>query len=212
MSKTKGKLGIVYKWNGTASNLSSEACTVNGNDAQITDSAKRLLNPNASITVTPTNSVNMLSIDYANGTIHFDGAPGVTTVSGTGAYIATGNLVKTGYLFEWLLDIAISVIEGTEFQDHWKSFDGDIGEAQGSAQGFMVGSNWFDDFEDQTDGTKGYWFIELFSYDPDDDRSGDHYDCWVMFPSINVAVAINEYIKEKIDFVTHGRPVFVPNS
>jgi len=213
MSATAGKLGIVYKWNATAANLSGEACTVDGNDAQITDTAKRILNPNSTdLAFTPTNSVNCISIDHANGIAHFDAAPGVTTCSGTNAYVATGNLVKTGYLFEWSQDIELTTEELTEFQDDWAAVGGGMAGANGSAQGFMVGSNWWDDLEDETDDTMDYWFLELFSYDPDDDRTGDHWDCWVQFNKMSIPVNVGEYIKETISWVVHGRPVFVGNS
>lgn len=212
MAETHGKFGIIYKWNGTASNLSSEATTVTDNDAQITDSTKRLLNPNATITVTPTNSVNLIGTDYANGVFHFDGAPGTTTVSGTGAYVATTNLVKTGYLYEWNLSVSLEVNELTEFQDDWKVFGGGIAIAEGSAAGYMVGSNWWDDLEDETDDSKMYWFLQLFSYDPDNDRSGDHWDAWAIFSGFGVNVPIGDYIKEAINFTIHGYPHFVANA
>ncbi len=211
MSNTHGKRGILYKWNGTAANLTNEATTVSSNDAQITDAAKRILNPNATITVTPTNSVSVIGIDLVNGTIHFDGAPGVTTVSGTNAYIPTGNLVKTGYLFEWGLDFSLEEHDITEFQDDWKAFAGGLAEASGSAQGFMVGSNWWDDLEDETDDTMSYWFLELFTYDPDNDRTGDHYDCWAVLTGLSINVPLGEFIKETVTFRVHGYPVFVAN-
>lgn len=212
MGITHGKLGNLYKWNGTAADLSSEACTVNGSDAQITDTAKRILNPNATLTITPTNSVNVLSIDYANGTVHFDGAPGVTTISGTSAYVAAGALVKTAQLFEWSLEIAIEAQEITDFQDAWKAFAGGQAEAQGQIQGYMAGSNFFDDLEDQADGTMAYWFLRLFSYDPDDDGTGDHWDLWAMFTSMNFNVPVGEYIKEAISYRSVGRPCFAANA
>ena len=79
-------------------------------------------------------------------------------------------------------------------------------------QGFIAGSNWWDDFEDQTDDTMDYWFLRLFSYDPDDDGTGDHWDLWTIFESFNLPVAIGTYIRETINFVSVGRPVFTANS
>lgn len=213
MAVTHGKLGSVYKWNGTGSNLAAEPCTVNGSDAQVTDSAKRILNPNCTdMEIGPTNSVNVLTIDYANGTIHFDGAPGVTTIGGTGAYVAAGNLVKTAYCFDWTLDFSIASHDITDFQDKWRAVSGGIAQASGTIDGFMVGSNWWDDFEDETDGTKGLWFLELFSYDPDDDRTGDHWDLWALFTGFGVNVPVGEIVKERIAFDVFGYPPFTANS
>ena len=213
MGETHGKLGVIYKWNGTGSDLVAEACTVSTNDAQITDTAKRILNPNsADLAFTPTNSVNLLSIDYANGTAHYDAAPGVTTCSGTGAYLASGNLTKTGYLYNWTLEIGIDSHDLTAFQDDWKEFGPGLAGASGSCEGFMVGSNWFDDVEDETDGTMQYWFLQLFSYDPDDDKSGDHFDIWATFNALSMSVPVGEYVKETIGFQVYGCPVFTANS
>lgn len=212
MGITHGKFGNLYKWNGTAANLTTEACTVTSNSAQITDTTKRILNPNATLTVTPTNSVNLLSIDYANGTAHFDGAPGVTTISGTNAYVPTANLAKTAQLFEWSIEVAIEAHDITDFQDAWKAFAGGLAEASGQAQGFIAGINWWDDLEDETDGTMAYWFLRLFSYDPDDDGTGDHWDLWTSFEAFAVGVPIGEYIKETIRFKSIGRPCFTANA
>ena len=92
MAATHGKKGIIYKWNGVAGDLSDEPCTVTGNDAQITDSTKRILNPNVTVTFNPTNSVMLIGIDYANGVAHFSDAPGTTTCSGTGASVSYTHL------------------------------------------------------------------------------------------------------------------------
>lgn len=213
MAATKGHLGILYKWNGTASDLAAEPCTVSSNDAQITDSDKRILNPNCTdLAFTPTNSVSLLGIDYASGTAHFDGAPGVTTCAGTGAYIAAANLVKTAQLFEWTLEVTLDTEEITDFQDAWAAHSANLARASGAVQGFLAGSNWWDDLEDETDTTMDYWLLELFSYDPDDDATGDHWICWAIFTGFSLNVRPGEIIKENIPFVVHGYPYFVANT
>lgn len=213
MSETHGRLGAVYKWNGTASDLAAEACTVNGNDAQITDADKRILNPACTdLVFSPTNSVNVVKIDYAAGRCTFDGAPGVTTVTGTSAYVATGNLVKIGFLYEWTLNIELAVQEVTAFQDDWAEFIAGLGRATGQAMGYMAGSEWWDDMEDITDGTQKYFYIELLSYDPDDDRSGDRFNCWVVFTGLNWGTPVGDYVAEQINFQVLGLPYFIANS
>ena len=73
MSATHGRKAAVYKWNGSASNLSSEACTESGVQAQITDAAKRLLNPNSTdLVFTDGGGANLDRIDYLSGTGFFD--------------------------------------------------------------------------------------------------------------------------------------------
>jgi len=212
MATTHGKKGIIYKWNGVAGDLSDEPCTVTGNDAQITDSAKRILNPNVTVTFNPTNSVILIGIDYANGVAHFSNAPGTTTCSGTGAYIPTGNLVKTGYLYEWALSIDLEVSEYNSFQSDWKNFMAGHASANGSAKGWFVGTNWWDDFEDNVDGTMDFFFLQLFTYDPDDDRTGDHFDCWVTFSGFELPVGMTGPVSETVSFQVLGYPPFTPNA
>ena len=214
MAATHGKHGILYKWNGTGTALAAEACTVNGNDAQITDSAKRLLNPNSSdLAFTPTNSVNAISIDHVTGTCHFDAAPGVTTCAGTAGYVIEGsNLIKTAQLFEWSLDFGLEAHDITDFQDDWKAFAGGLAEVSGQIQGYIAGSNWWDDFEDVLDGTMMYFLLQLFSYDPDDDQTGDHYNIWALLNGFNLPAPVGEYIKETITFRGLGLPGFVANA
>jgi len=213
MGATHGRKGIIYKWNGSGSDLTNEATTDSGNNAQITDSAKRLLNPNADITVSgQTVGVGLKGIDHVSGTAKFDDPPGASVVvSGTGAYVPSANLIRTGYLYEWEFNSTLDTEELTAFQDEWKTRIVGQADGSGSAAGYLVGSNWWDDFEDMVDGTNQYFFLQLFTYDPDDDRTGDHFDCWVVFPSFGTGASINAVVKENIAFALHGAPQFVAN-
>jgi len=214
MAATHGKFGALYKWDSTSENLAAEACTVVANDAQITDAAKRLLNPNCTdLLFTPTNAVSLLKIDLLIGKAYFDGAPGVTTCAGTGAYIdQTTDLIKTAYLFNWTLDVVLQAAEKTEFQADWKAFDPGLAEASGSIEGYLVGSNWWDDVEDLVDGTqKAAWLLRLFSYDPDDDMTGDHYDMWAVLSGFGINVPVGELVKETITFQVTGGINFTAN-
>lgn len=213
MAVTHGKFGNVLKWNGTATNLAAEACTEVAATAQITDTAKRILNPNCTdLVFTDDGGETVINIDYAQGLAYFSGAVGIVTCTGTGAYVAAANLVKQGQLFDWSIDFALASHDITEFQDDWRRMAGGIASASGSAQGFLAGSNWWDDIEDETDGTKNYWFLELFTYDPDDDVTGDSYLCWALFNSMSVNVPVGEYVRETIGFDVHTYPVFDVNA
>jgi len=213
MGATHGKKGIVYAWDGTGSNLTNEACGVADNDAQISDSAKRFLNPNSQdLTFTPTNAVNLESISYFTGYGHFNGPPGVTTCSGTGAYIAAGNISKVGYLYEWNLDFGLDVDEISAFQDDWKSHIVGQAGAQGGAEGYFVGTTWWDILSDHIDDTAFYYLLQLFSYDPDDDQTGDHWNVWASLTGLSVKTGVSGVVKESIGIQVHGEPVFVPNS
>ncbi len=211
MSVTHGKKANVFKWNKTAGDLSSEACTESGSQAQITDAAKRLLNPNADITFTDSGGANMLRINHASGIAYFDDTVTVVTATGTGAYVTAANLIKVGYLYDWDLSVDLGLAEKTVFQDDWKDWYPGLAGASGSAGGFFAGSNWFDDLVDTIDGTMEKFLLQLFTYDPDNDQTGDHYNAWVMFSSVNVNAPLGEMVKEKKSFAVCGMPVFVPN-
>jgi len=217
MAETHGRLGQIYKWNGTATDLAAEACTVAGAGtaytATITSSTKRVLNPNCSdLVFTPTETVTPATIDYANGIAHYTADPGVTTCTGTGAYVLAANLVKTGYIHSFSLDIAIETHDLTAFQDKWKEYGVGLASASGTIEGFMADENWYDDLEDETDGTMQYWYIELLPYDPDDDRTGDRFGIWAIFNSHAVSIPVNEFVKESISFTVHSRPSFTANA
>ena len=182
-----------------------------GAQARITDADKRLLNPNAVITFTDSGGANLLRINHASGIAYFDDDVTVVTASGTGAYIPAANLIKVGYLYDWDLSIDLDLADKTVFQQDWKDWEPGHAGATGSAGGFFAGSNWFDDLVDALDGTMARFLVQLFTYDPDNDQTGDHYNAWVTFPSLNVNAPMGEMVKEKISFTVCGMPAFVPN-
>ncbi len=213
MAATHGKQGNVYKWNGTAANLTDEATTTSGNNAQVTDAAKRLLNPNADIAISgQTAGVGLKGIDWVSGTAKFDDAPGAgVLVNGTNAYIASANLIAVGYLYEWEMNVTLKTDETSAFQDDWDSHIVGRGGASGSAGGYFAGSNWFDDLVEMATGTKQYFYIDFYSYDPDDDGTGDHWGAWVIIPTFSIGANINTVVKETINFLVHGAMKFVAN-
>ena len=97
MSRYHGKSEALYAWNGSSSVLTDEACTEDGVTAQITDTAKRILDPNEVQTFTDTGAKNVLNINYTIGKATFDGA--VTVVTVTGKYVAAANITEIGNLF-----------------------------------------------------------------------------------------------------------------
>ncbi|BBO80169.1 hypothetical protein DSCO28_50410 [Desulfosarcina ovata subsp. sediminis] len=211
MAATHGKRANVFKWYGLASDLTDEPCTASGNQAQITDPDRRLLNPNVPITFTDSGGANLLSIRHVSGIAVFDAPVTVVTATGVNAYVPSGNLVKVGYLYDWQLTVDLDVAEKTVFQDDWKDFEPGIGGATGSAEGFFAGAGWFDDLKTGIEGTPWQFLLQLFSYDPANDGSGDHFTAWVAFNSLAATAPIGEMVKEKISFQVCGMPAFTPN-
>jgi len=80
-------------------NLKDEACTESGTEAQITESTRRLLDPNNPPTFTDSGGKNVLTIDYTQGKATFDGNVATVTVTGNAGYILESGLEKVGYLW-----------------------------------------------------------------------------------------------------------------
>ncbi len=196
----------------TIANLKNEACTESSEEAQITDTAKRLLNPNATITFADTGGALVDQIIHLLGKAVFNDSVTTVTVTGTNGYIRSTMLEKVGYLFEWTLDFALETAEVSAFQEDWKDHIAGLGEFSGSAQGYFVGSRWFEILENMADGTQPLYLIQLFSYDPDDDQTGDHYNAWVSFPGLSLTAGLGGAVSEEISFQGSGTPVFVANT
>ncbi len=195
----------------TIGNLKDEPCTESGATAQITAATKRLLNPNTTVTFTDSGAANLLRIDYAAGKAYFDANVAVVTVTGNNGYLPASMLEKAGYLYEWNMDAALDLAEKSAFQDDWKNWEPGQAEANGSAGGFFAGRKWFEVFEDCVDNTQAYFFAQFFTYDPDDDQTGDHINAWIIFENFSLSAPLAEMVKETIGYKVHGMPGFVVN-
>jgi len=195
----------------TIGNLKNEACTESGTEAQITDITKRLLNPNIQHALSY-DSALPLYIDYSSGKIFFDGNINNTSITGNNGYILESGLEKVGYLFEWNLTINLDLAEITAMGEKWKSWLPGVASGEGGAGSYFPGKDsFFEAFKDGADGTQAYFLLELFTYDPDQDQTGDHLIVWVTFKSVNVNAPIGEIVKEAIGFTLHGIPSFKAN-
>jgi len=203
-----GKQGAVYRLRttATASSLSSEACTESGTTAQITDAAKRLLDPNNPPVFTSTGGENVLSINYTTGTVYFDGNVDIdtVTVTGTDCYYAASELDKVGYVTDWTLNISVDLADSSYMGQAWKSFTAGQAGGSGSVGAFFIGDDSF------LDGitNKEYFLLQLFTYDPSQDQTGDHFKAWSLFNSNGVSAAVGDTVKETMDFTVEGIPSF----
>jgi len=195
------------------SNLKDEACTESGTEAQITNSVKRLLNPNDPPTFSDSGGKNVLTIDYTQGKAVFDENVTIVTVTGNNGYIFLTSLEKVGYLFEWNLNINLDLSEISAMGEQWKSWLPGVASGEGGAGSYFPGKDsFFEAFKDGADGSQAYFLLKLFTYDPDQDQTGDHFNVWVSFKSINVNAPIGEIVKEAIGFTLHGIPSFKANA
>jgi hypothetical protein len=203
-----GLKGAVYDWTGTDASLTDEACTVAGSEAQITDSSKRILNANTARAWTTANAVKLIRENLLSGKAVFDGPPGVTTV--TADYLPDAQVTKVANLYEWQLSVALETAEKTAFQERWKTHLVGGAEASGSIAGYLASERWKDLIDDAVDGTRPYHLLKLFTHDPDDDETGDHFLAWAILSGLSLPITVGDVVKEDISFLCHGNVRFVP--
>ncbi len=201
------------KW--TTGNLYDEPCTDAGStDAQITSTARRVLNPNASVVFTDDGGETVVSIDYSSGTARFTGNVGVVTCAGDDAYIYLPNLTKVGYGYEWSFDASVDTVDITAFQDAWGDVVAGVARFTGSMGAFCILSEaFFDTVKTGVDATTPeLYYLQLFVHDPDDDQTGDYFSCWAILASDNITTSIGDAPKESITFSGSGCPTWVPSA
>ncbi|MBT6338782.1 MAG: hypothetical protein HOJ48_05750 [Desulfobacula sp.] len=196
---------LLDEW--TVGNLFAEPCTASGASAQITDTTKRILDPNNPPVFTDDGGKTVLRIDYTTGTAYFTGNVGTVTVAGNLGQIETSGLEKVGYLTDWSFNITLDLADQSYMGQKWKHNTVGQGSGTGSASSFFIGS------DSMIDGitNKEFFFLQLFNYDPDQDQTGDHFNCWVLFSGDAVAGSVGDNVKETLDFTIDGTPSFTAN-
>lgn len=194
-------------------NLKDEACTESGTEGQITDTTKRILNPNATPTFTDSGGKNVLIVDHTRGKAVFSGNVTVVTVTGNNGFIPLSGLEKVGYLIDWNFTANMDMADMSYMGEEWKqALPGQAGGSGGANAFFIANETFFEAFEDNVDGTQEYFFLELYNYDPDQDQTGDHFNVWATFNSFGVNTPIGEIVKEAIGFQLEGIPSFTENA
>jgi len=193
-------------------NLKDEPTTVAGSDAQITDATARILNPNATLTVTPTNAVNEVAINYTNGTVTFDAAPGVTDIDGNNGYVPRMTLKKVGYLLDWNLSISLDMADASRMGQDWKeALPGQASGSGGSNGYFVATETLLNNLQETVASGEKYYFLELYNYDPDQDQTGDHILAWVTFTGLSISPEIASVVQESLTFQTVGMISWMDN-
>lgn len=191
------------KW--VIGNLYAEPCTESGSQAQITDTAMRLLNPDVIVVFTDSGGANVLRIDYSRGIAYFDAAVGTVIVEADNGFIPADALEIAAYLYDWQFAADVNFADKTTFGANWKSWLAGLADAKGSVQGFFASRKWFDRLA-TTPGAK--FITKLFTYDPDRDGTGDHFYGWVEFSGFSLTAQLETIVNEKIDFQFFGAPAF----
>lgn len=197
----------------TIGNLKDEPTTVNGSVAQITDATARYLNPNAPPIFTPANAVQLLSINYTEGSATFSAAPGVTTVTGNNGFVPASALQKVAYLTNWALTITLEMADKTAMGDAWKSALPGLASGSGSIGAYYVATQtlWNCLAKTIAAGAK-YYLLQLFTYDPAADQTGDHFNVWGAFTSFALNPSISAVVAETLNFTVEGAISFTGDS
>lgn len=193
-------------------NLKDEACDESGDEAQITASAKRLLNPNDPPTFTDSGGKQVEWIDFTQGKARFSGNVATVTVTGNNGFIKEAGLEKVGYLIGWEFTLALDLAEMSYAGQHWKKWLPGQAGASGSAEAFFIGAKSFFDGIKENAEDQAFFFLQLFNYDPDQDQTGDHFNAWATFTNLNIAAPVGDIVKERLDFTLQGIPSFTANA
>ena len=193
-------------------NLKDEACTESGVEAVITDTTKLLLNANAIPTFTDSGSKNVIELQLVLGKAIFDGNVATVTVTGNNGYIVRSALELVAYSYDWKFTAAVDIAVIQRHQQHWKGKLPGQAEASGGAESYFIGgSSFFDALEEAAGGGDRYFLVELYSYEPDVDQTGDRFVAWAGIKGVDINAPVNDVIKEPITFEFHGLPKFVAN-
>lgn len=191
MAVYHGKSATFYAWDGTSTTHTSEACTESADTAQITDTAKRILDPNETQTFTDTGAETVTRIDYTIGKAYFTG--NVTTVTADGKHVLAANIDEIGNLFGWSLETSLELVDTTCFGATFKATEAGMISWNGSAEGYFLNSTW----KDYMDLTK-MWIIKFYI----DATYG--FMGWTNITGLSEAANVNEVIKETITFTGYA--------
>ena len=185
MSRYHGKSATLYAWNGTSTAHTNEACTEVTTTAQITDTAKRILDPNEIQTFTDTGAKNVLNIDYTIGKATFDGA--VTIVTATGKHVLAANITEIGNLFGWSVETALDLADTSVFGDTWKTAEAGQMKWSGGAEGYFLNSYWID-----AQALLKMWLVRFYV------DATKYLTGWCHIPGLSQGASISEIVKESI--------------
>jgi hypothetical protein len=191
MAVYHGKDAKILAWDGNNTAHSSEACTIDGNTAQITASTKRILDPNETQTFTDGGGKNVIEIDYTIGKATFDGTP--SSVTADGKHVVVANLDLMANMHNWTIEETLDTAEASPFGSTSKLFEAGLPGWGGSAEGYFLNSTWKDAFD-----LVKLWFVR-FHID------GTHYfQGWCHITGLSGRAAITEIVGEPLSFQGYG--------
>lgn len=195
MATLAGNAADIYIATGTGTAMTGEAVTALGGGVfQITDAARRAINPNAALTVLD----GVSTIPAANYQISW-GAGKITLTSG---YTLAGTMTVTGEFltlaqaaqgFEWSFDSEVLTEESQTFGDTWKERTLIMKTGSVTFQRFYNDEYFFTNIG-------SYYVLALYM----DLAGADRFLCAARLTSVGMAVEENSLIKQNVTFSLHG--------
>lgn len=195
MAVTTGKSADIYIATSTGTAMTGEAVTdLTGGVYQITDTAKRAINPNASLTVldgVSTVAAKNYQVNYGSGKITFtNGYTAGGTITVTGEYLT---LAQCAQGYEWTLNTALALEKTQTFGDSWEQNTLVTKSGTVSFQRFFA-----DDYFHAN--LRSYYVLALYT----DVAGVDRFLCAAQCNSFGVSAGENEVLKENVSFAVHG--------
>lgn len=169
-----------------------EACSTSDNTTyQITDIAKRIWSPTATITVkdSAVPTVESFTINRLKGTITF-GSASARTITVSGDYLPSADILEA---FDYSLDLSANNEQDSAFGDEWITREQTLKDVTGSfSQWRLVDNTMFDHLvnADQL-------VIEIF----DDNTNPDPFlRLWCRLATDSLSASVDSLIEEAIDF------------
>lgn len=200
MAVLVGNTADIYIATGTGTAMTGEAVTdLTGGVYQITDTAKRAINPNAAVTVlddaSTVPSANY-QIGWASGKITLtNGYTAGGTITVTGEYLT---LAQAAQAYEWSYDSEVITEESQTFGDTWKE------RTLVMKSGTVSFQRFYNDEYFAEANLGNYYVLALYTNLSGNDRfmAAGH------MSSTGITSGENELIKENVSFALHGEVDF----
>jgi len=173
--------------------------------AQITDTGKRLLNPNAPPIWTDDGGKAVLTVDNIIGKAIFSANVGTVTVAGDNGYILESGLQQLGAIQNWAFNPTCQFADNSRMGDDWTKSTPGMAVATGTIERmFIATQTLFETLKETVTGDQSFFLLQLFTYDPDQDQTGTHYSFWAAINNFGLNAPKTDLVKSNVSFTSQG--------
>ena len=218
--------GVTIKWEGIINHAAEDAwvlgnhhvvpCTVSGNSKQITNPEWALCNIGTSgsrALFYDTAAGYPHTVNWNTGIAYYHINPtDLVTTNAVGTYISKTALARVAYVTDWSLSVSLDMADSSYMGIHWKnSTPGQAGSSGNLSCFFLSADNLFTTIRKDIlpfYNTQKFYHLSLYNYDPNQDKTGDHFMTWAIISSSGVSASVGDVVKETVDFTGEGIPAF----